>query len=361
MPQRLPARPPLVPQRAVGYRAPTMTDFDFSTLSMTEIIRQQNLLQQELTRRFERRMTLVFSDIVGSTPYFARFGDAAGFQLQQRHMDLLNSCLPAREGRIVDTAGDGAFVAFPTADAATNALIEFQQLISRENATRARDHQLQVRIGVHCGPVLTDGEVFSGDAVNLCARVASSASPGEIRLTREVFQDLALTHRLNCRPLGPVDLKGLSRQIELLNLDWRDHSMFPTLFRIEETGEEVLLPQQDIISFGRLREHEGTLANDVVLTLPDPPAGAPDQPLALRVAPACGWLSPASAGGRRHRNRRRADHEGPGGCYQTGLQDLRRPRAYPGVRLAVHGRRGGKLRCHHDRGQAASGESCAVG
>ena len=247
-----------------------MSDFDFSALSMTEIIRLQNVLQQELTRRFERRMALVFSDIVGSTPYFARFGDAAGRQLQQLHIDLLGACLPARGGRIVDTAGDGAFLAFPTADAATEALIEFQTLVSRENAARARDHQLQVRIGVHCGPVLTDDVVVSGDSVNLCSRVAASAAVGEIRITRDVFQDLALAHRLNCRPLGPVDLKGVSRQIELLTLDWRDHSMFPVLFRIEETGEEVLLPQQDIISFGRLREHEGTLANDVILTLPDP-------------------------------------------------------------------------------------------
>ena len=62
---------------------------DFATLSMTEIIRLQNLLQQELTRRFERYMALAFSDIVGSTPYFARFGDAAGRQLQQLHFDLL--------------------------------------------------------------------------------------------------------------------------------------------------------------------------------------------------------------------------------------------------------------------------------
>jgi class 3 adenylate cyclase len=243
---------------------------DIGTLSMTEIIRLQGLLQQELTRRFERHMALVFSDIVGSTPYFARFGDAAGRQLQQLHIDLLGKCLPAREGRIVDTAGDGAFLAFPSATAATEALIEFQQLVSRENATRARDHQLQVRIGVHWGPVLTDGVVVSGDSVNLAARVAGSASVGEIRLTREVFQDLAATHRLNCRPLGPVDLKGVSRQIELLTLDWRDRSMYPTHFRIEETREEVTLPQQDIISFGRLREHEGTLANDVVLALPDP-------------------------------------------------------------------------------------------
>ncbi len=243
---------------------------DFDTLSMAEIIRLQNRLRQELTRRFERHVALVFSDIVGSTPYFARFGDAAGRQLQQVHVDLLNQCMPASQGRIVDIAGDGAFLVFPTATAATDAIIEIEQLISRENAARARYQQLQVRIGVHWGPVLTDGDVISGDSVNLCARVATSASPGEIRLTREVFQDLALTRRLNCRPLGPVEIKGYARPIELLVLDWRDDSIFPTLFRIEETQEEVSLPQQDIISFGRLREHEGMLANDVILTHPDP-------------------------------------------------------------------------------------------
>ena len=243
---------------------------DFSTLSMTEIIRLQNLLQQELTRRFERPLAIAFSDIVGSTPYFARFGDAAGRQLQQLHIDLLNECLPRQHGRVVDTAGDGAFLAFPAADAAIVALMEFQNLISRENMQRARDHQLQVRIGVHWGPVLTDGEIVSGDSVNLCARVAASSNIGEIRVTREVFQDLALAHRLNCRPVGPVELKGVSRQVELLAFDWRDHSTFPSMIRIEETNEQIRLPQQDIISFGRLREHEGTAANDVVLTLDDP-------------------------------------------------------------------------------------------
>lgn len=243
---------------------------DFNALSMTEIIRLQSLLQQELTCRFERHLALVFSDIVGSTPYFARFGDAAGHQLRRLHIDLLTQCLPAREGRLVDTAGDGAFLAFPTANDAADALIEFQQLACRENATRARDHQLQVRIGVHWGPVLTDGVVVSGDSANLCARVAASVRVGEIGLTREAFQTLAPRHQLTCRPLGTVELKGISRQIELVVLDWRDRAVFPTLLRIEETGEEITLPQLDLISVGRLREQEGRLANDVVLSLPDP-------------------------------------------------------------------------------------------
>ncbi len=242
---------------------------DLSTLGMADIIRLQSSLQQELTRRFERPMTMAFSDIVASTRYFERFGDAAGRQLQQLHLDLLQECLVQHQGRIVDTAGDGAFLAFDSADGATAAMIAFEQCISRENLTRARDRQLQVRVGLHHGPVLTDGKVVSGDAVNLCARVSASARSGEIRLTREVFQELPLQHRLNCSPVQAQDLKGLSRQVEMLALEWRDHSIFPRRVKFEETGEELDLPLQDIVSFGRLREHEGTLANDIVLTAVD--------------------------------------------------------------------------------------------
>src|SRR4051812_3092130 len=253
--------------KTIRYGARAMPDF--STLSMAEIIRLQTELQQELTRRFERYAALAFSDIVGSTPYFARFGDAAGRQLQQLHADLLGQCMGTHQGRIVDTAGDGAFLTFPTADTAIGALIELQKIVSRANGTRSRDHQLRLRTGLHWGPVLTDGSAVSGDAVNQCARVAASAEPGEMRLTREMFQEIAVAHRLNCRALGPVDLKGVARQVELFVMDWRDPLAFPTHIVIEETREERRLPDQDIISFGRLREHEGTAANDVVLTLAD--------------------------------------------------------------------------------------------
>ena len=243
---------------------------DLSTLTMTEIIRLQNQLQQELTRRFERQMLLVFTDIVGSTPYFARFGDAAGRQLQQLHFDLLGHCFGPVQGRIVDTAGDGAFCAFPSADAAVRGLINLQQRMAQENAARGRQHQMQLRMGMHWGPVLSDGVAVSGDAVNLCARVASSSDPGEIRMTRPVFQELGPMLRLMCRTLGSVMLKGVAAPVEVLALDWRDASLFPRRLRIEETGEEITLPQQDIVSFGRLPEHDGQRANDVVLSHPEP-------------------------------------------------------------------------------------------
>ena len=242
---------------------------DLQTLSMTEIIRLQNQLQEELTRRFERRLVLLFSDIVGSTGYFAQFGDAAGRQLQQLHIDLLGPCLQAAGGRIVDTAGDGAFCALGTVDDAVGAVVEFQRAIARANAGRGREHQLLTRIGLHFGPVLTDGQTVSGDAVNLCARVTSVAEPGEVRLTRQVFQEMRVAQRLVCRPLGTVELRGISHQVELLALDWRDRHTFPRHVLNVQTGEVLTLPQQDIVRFGRLAEHEQQRANDIVLAHPD--------------------------------------------------------------------------------------------
>jgi class 3 adenylate cyclase len=241
------------------------------TLTMTQIIRLQNALSRELTRRFEKTLTLAFADIVGSTGYFERFGDEAGRKLQQRHFDLLHQGAEPAAGRIVDTAGDGGFVVFPSGDAAASALIALQNQISVDNAARPREHQLDVRLGFHVGAVLTDGVQVTGEAVNLAARVAASGAPGEIRLTREAFHGLGnVSFRLSSRALGSATLKGISREVELFTLEWRDRTLFPQAIRVRETGEEIPLPLKDTIAFGRLaRNDDGFPANDIVLSLPD--------------------------------------------------------------------------------------------
>jgi hypothetical protein len=86
-----------------------------------------------------------------------------------------------------------------------------------------------------------------------------------VRLTKEAF--LALTdvnHRLRCQTIPQAPLKGIDRPVELVRLEWRDRKVYPASVRLE-TGQELELPDQDIISFGRLRESEGLPGNDIVL------------------------------------------------------------------------------------------------
>jgi class 3 adenylate cyclase len=213
---------------------------------------------------------MAFSDIVGSTPYFARFGDAVGRQLHQLHFDLLAQAAADAQGRIVDAVGDGVFCVFPNAEAGVRGIVAFQQAMARENATRAREHQLAVRIGLHWGSVLTDGALVTGDSVHVAARVARAADPGGICITRQVFLEFGPASRLHCRPIGTRELKGVAQPVDLLELDWRDPAAFPRRVLIEETAEQIALPQKDIVSFGRLHEPEGARANDIVLHHPDP-------------------------------------------------------------------------------------------
>lgn len=248
----------------------TTLPFDPSTLSLTEMIRLQNLLAKEVARRFEVSKALAFVDIARSTEYFARFGDVAGRQLQQLHLDLLQDTIPEFGGRIVDTAGDGAFLCFHTASGAVEGMQALLKRASEANEHRTRDHQLTLHVGIHFGRVLSDGTLVTGDAVNLTARLADTAEPGQIRLSRELFLELDVEHRRLCHPIGTVELRGAARPMELLSLEWHDRSRYPNLIVVRETQQQIALPQRDIVSFGRLEVIEGMTANDIVLVLPDP-------------------------------------------------------------------------------------------
>ena len=149
-------------------------------------------------------------------------------------------------------------------------MVTLQRTISRDNDARALEHRLAVRIGIHAGPVLTDGQNVSGDAVNFCSRVASSAAGGEIRLSNAAFAELTdVELRLRTQRRRGIELKGIEKPQDLVTLDWLDASRFPTLVRFED-GSEVRLPNLDVIRFGRLREQDGSVANDIVITLNDP-------------------------------------------------------------------------------------------
>jgi adenylate cyclase len=88
-------------------------------------------------------------------------------------------CWRAHDGRLVDTAGDGAVAIFMLdASDAARRCARCSTTWAAANAHRERDHQLALRIGMHYGRVLTDGVQVTGDVMNLCARIAASAEPG---------------------------------------------------------------------------------------------------------------------------------------------------------------------------------------
>jgi len=194
---------------------------NLDTFSMTDFIRLQDWISHELCQRYRRHVALAFTDIVDSTAYLTRFGDVAGQALQQRYLDLVQESVTYREGRILDTAGDGCFMCFPQVEQAVQALSDLQRAVAAQNAVRFWDDRLAIRCGIHWGEVLTDGLTVKGYAVNLCARLCSSVPAGQVWMTRDAYLKLSNVSRLRCEHGSAIHAKGLSDCVEVFKLDWR--------------------------------------------------------------------------------------------------------------------------------------------
>ncbi len=247
-----------------------MISIDFESLTLSEIIRLQNQLSACVARRFEKSLAIIFSDIVGSTAYFQRYGDQAGRQIHQQHLDLLTANLEGSDGRIVDTAGDGALLAFTRIEDATEFSIRSHRAHWLANRSTLPEHRWQTRTCIHWGPTLTDGTTVTGDTVNLCAKIAATAPAEEIILTSQALSELPKQYRTACHTLDSILLLGLPGTFEVFQLHWRDSREIPRYLVIMETGQKIAIPDKSVISCGRFSDQTSGNSNDIILALPNP-------------------------------------------------------------------------------------------
>jgi class 3 adenylate cyclase len=153
--------------------------------------------------------TILFTDIVDSTPTLARLGDAAWKELLAEHNQRARAAIDRFRGREVATTGDGLLVVF---DSAAGALRCAAAIIRA-----AAELGVDVRAGVHSGEVERAGAEVRGIAVHAAARIMALAGAAEI-LTSRTTRDLADGSGLTFAPHGRHTLKGLVEPFELFAL-----------------------------------------------------------------------------------------------------------------------------------------------
>ena len=84
-----------------------------------------NLLEQ--LEKFRRAITVMFTDIYGSTAYFEKFGDIAGLALVRECNDLLRGVIEKYGGRVLKTIGDAVMAVFDNCDESIRAAITIQR------------------------------------------------------------------------------------------------------------------------------------------------------------------------------------------------------------------------------------------
>jgi hypothetical protein len=142
------------------------------------LIEKRREIDRALLERHAQETAVLFTDIVGSTAFFEQRGDIEGLALVHRHNELLFPLVSAHNGRVVKTIGDSIMAVFSVANDAVACAVAMQQKLRDETGTAAAE-KIRIRIGVHWGRVLKDGDDVFGDTVNTAARVAGA----QLRIT----------------------------------------------------------------------------------------------------------------------------------------------------------------------------------
>jgi class 3 adenylate cyclase len=137
-------------------------------------------------------LTILFTDLRGSTALYDKVGDLAAFDLVRSHFGELLSAVSAEGGAVVKTIGDAVMATFPTPDRALRAAVRMREAMRKINEARGSE-DLALNIGLHEGPclavVLDDRQDYFGLSVNVASRVQELADPSAILATKPVVEN----------------------------------------------------------------------------------------------------------------------------------------------------------------------------
>jgi class 3 adenylate cyclase len=137
-----------------------------------------------------RQVTLLFTDVKGSTALYENLGDLNAYALVREHFALLDAAAHRHAGAIVKTIGDAVMAAFSRPVDAVAAAVDILQEIGQFNREHGQP-AIILKMGAHCGPsiavTLNENLDYFGQTVNIAARVQSFADAGEICLTEALY------------------------------------------------------------------------------------------------------------------------------------------------------------------------------
>jgi class 3 adenylate cyclase len=172
-------------------------------------------IAERRTGPVQSRKTFMFTDIVGSTNFAELLGNEPWERLLRWHDDTLRELVAKSGGEVVNSTGDGFFVAFDSARQGIECARSIQRALAEHR--RSSGFAISVRIGLHTAEANRRGADYSGMGVHLTARVAALAGGGEIIATAETLQEAGESATTDTRD---ASLKGVSAPIGVATVTW---------------------------------------------------------------------------------------------------------------------------------------------
>ena len=166
------------------------------------------------------RITLLFSDLVGSTALYERIGDAGAYHLVREHFAFMQRIVRELDGTVVKTIGDAVMAAFYEPANAVRAGIAMQERLRSEEARNAP----RIKLGIHVGPciavTLNDRLDYFGTTVNMAARLQALSAGDDMILSHDLTQEPAVAELITEYPARSenAELKGFDEPVPFTRL-----------------------------------------------------------------------------------------------------------------------------------------------
>jgi len=165
-------------------------------------------------------LTILFTDIEGSTTLTQRLGDAKAQELLRSHNAIVRDALKTHGGSEIKHTGDGIMASFPAASLAIECAVAIRKILAQYNEANP-DTPLRVRIVLNAGEPVAEDEDLFGTAVQLAARVCAHAEPGHI-LASEVVRQLVAGKGFLFADRGETVLQGFEEPVRLYEVRGRE-------------------------------------------------------------------------------------------------------------------------------------------
>ena len=160
------------------------------------------------TKKQSNLTPIMFTDIVGYSSMVAK-DEKNALKLLDEHNELIFPIIKSNDGEVLKLIGDAIFARFKLSEGAINTAIEVQSKLKQRNSISSRNERIQIRIGLHAGEMIQDGEECFGLDVNLCSRLESINQSGSITISDTIYNDIQDDKELFHRQIGHVKLKNI--------------------------------------------------------------------------------------------------------------------------------------------------------
>lgn len=208
-------------------------------VSLDKFLEEREKLDALFADKFTRFITVMFTDLKGSTTIAENEGDLVSRMVVKHQSDIILPAIKENNGIFVKSIGDGTLSYFENALDAVRAAVRIQKGMDALNMSKVFKFPVFMRIGMHSGKCVVEENDIAGDVVNTASRFESAADTGGILLSEDTYNALSDKSEIYCRFVKQVTLKGKKEPFNAYKAFWN-----PQEIELDKQGKTADAGQQ---------------------------------------------------------------------------------------------------------------------